>query len=499
MRHPKSVLNRFRPLALAFICATVSTAMAANIVDPITGSDIGAPAEFKEFEIAVKNESGADQALLYRIYRYGPVTQNAPLLVQLHEWGGHFARMEAITKYEKSGLPFVMLAFQWKTSTDNQRNWWYGRIDIAGKRLVPFAHNAIIAITQQAMRTSMITDAVGSTIDTNRVYAYGHSVGGTGAVQLAMRHPEIFAAVSVNAGWTLYDDIDPANSLTNKFRTAYNQIIGMPSESDETSDYPPEDEVMIRVNADLPHLAPGPDMKAYLYTNLAHYFGTVRDASWPSPPIFIAQGADDDVEHQGDNLVPALEAQRRLYTYNRTSAGHEGGGVFVKMDKMYKFRKDQSYLVFTNRKYGVNSLDSIGFFNDLRTRGWDPATIIDAPGRYQVKLTGTGTSDVTLRRLQQFIHAPGTEYTVRLDGAAAGTVRADEFGLITLKAIKDAPLIELINEGVANRMVITPKRRSPALEPLLGPSLRIGGAKVPAWQVEKAIAFPDGKVIFSGE
>jgi Esterase PHB depolymerase len=443
-----TMTDSIRALAVFAIMAQLAPSQAANIVDPITGDGLGAPADFKEFEIAVKNEVGADQPLLYRVYRYGPITPNVPLLVHLHEYGGHFARMEAITKYERTGQPFVMLAFQWKTSSDNQRNWWYGRIDNTTKKLVPFAHNAIISVTQQAMRTSMVTEAVGSSIDTNRVYAYGHSAGGTGSVQLAMRHPEIFAAVSVNAGWTLYDDRDREAGETNKFRNAFTQIIGSTPGVAYDGTYPPEDEVTIAMNADQLHLPLGQEMKANLYTDLAHYFGQIRNPGWPSPPIFIAQGAADDVLHQGDNLVPALEAQRRLYTYNRTSAGHEGGGVYVKMDKMYKFRKDQSYLVFTKREYGVNSLDSIGFFNDLRVRGWDPATIIDVSNRYQVKLTGTGTSDVTIRRTQQLVHAPGTLYTVKLDGVLSGTVTADEWGLVTVPKVKDAPLLELTAQGV---------------------------------------------------
>ena len=443
-----------RALGLLALClpaagALAPDARAANIVDPISGESIGSAAVYKEFEVNVRNENGDDQALLYRIYRYGAVTQNAPLLVQVHEWGGHFARMEAITKYEKAGLPFVMLAFQWKNVTDNQRNWWYGRVDKASKKTVPFIHNAIIRIVQETMKSSVIQESVGSTVDTNRVYMYGHSIGGTGAVQLGMRHPEVFAAVSVNAGWTLFDDLDRPGGATNKFRNAFTQIIGSTPGVDNEGGYPDEEEVTIAVNADLPQLPPGPVLKAYLYTNLAYYFTQVRNPGWPSPPVFIAQGADDDVRHQGDNLVPVLEAQRRAYTYNRTAEGHEGGGVFVKLDKMYKFRKDQSYLAFTSREYGANSLTQIGYFNDLRVRGWDPATIVDEPGRYRVQLTGIGTSDMTLHRLQRLKHDPGTVYGVRIDGNSAGKVTADEWGLVTIPKVKDSALLELTVEGVS--------------------------------------------------
>lgn len=438
-------------LALAFAAALPAAVSAQNIVEAIPGDYMDTYAEFKEFEVQVKNEDGADQPLLYRLYRYGLSGDNMPLLVQVHEYGGDFKRMESITKYEKAALPFVMLAFQWKTSTDNQRNWWYGRINKSTKKLVPFAHNAIVRITQEVIRTNQAKTALNCTVDSNRVYIYGHSVGGTGAVQIGLRHPEVFAAVSVTAGWTLFDDRNRPGGVENNFRNAFTQIIGSTPGVPNDAEYPPEEEVKINVNADQAHLAPGAEMSAGAYTDLARYFGQVRTPAWPSPPIYIGQGANDDVEHQGDNLIPALEAQRRAYSYNRTNEGHEGGGVMVRLDKLRHFRKNQSFLAFTSRDYGVNSITQIGWFNDLRTRGWEPGSIIDEATHYKVKLTGTGTSDVTLHRLQKLPHNPGTTYALKLNGADAGTVKADEHGLVTLSKVKDAALIELTVTGVGVR------------------------------------------------
>jgi hypothetical protein len=125
----------------------------------------------------------------------------------------------------------------------------------------------------------------------------------------------------------------------------------------------------------------------------------------------------------------------------------------VRLEKMRNFRRDQSYLAFTGRDYGVNSITQIGWFNDLRVHGWDPATIVDETTRYAVKLTGTGTSDVTLHRLQKLPHNPGTTYAVKLNGADAGTVKADEWGLVTVPKVKDAALIELTVTAVGIRDV----------------------------------------------
>jgi hypothetical protein len=80
----------------------------------------------------------------------------------------------------------------------------------------------------------------------------------------------------------------------------------------------------------------------------------------------------------------------------------------------------------------------------LTVHGWDPSTIVDEAGHYYVKLTGTGTADVTLRRLQNLVHAPGTEYNVTINGSSAGKVTADEYGLVTIPQVANDASIDLV-------------------------------------------------------
>ena len=88
-------------------------------------------------------------------------------------------------------------------------------------------------------------------IDENRVYAMGHSMGGTGSWGLAARHPDVFAAIAPNAGnadhrvwqkqwrWThqwkppfdslcnfIEDACDPASYAANLANTAVHAIHG---------------------------------------------------------------------------------------------------------------------------------------------------------------------------------------------------------------------------------------------------------------------------------
>jgi hypothetical protein len=68
---------------------------------------------------------------------------------------------------------------------------------------------------------------------------------------------------------------------------------------------------------------------------------------------------------------------------------------------------------------------------------------VDEASHYYVKLTGSGTADVTLRRLQNLVHTPGTVYNVTVNGSSAGQVTADQYGLVTIPQVADDASIDL--------------------------------------------------------
>jgi hypothetical protein len=123
---------------------------------------------------------------------------------------------------------------------------------------------------------------------------------------------------------------------------------------------------------------------------------------------------------------------------------------------MRNFRKDRSFLAFTNRDYddffiaeGIGS--GHGFMNNLQVRGWEPNSIVDEETFYQVKLTGTGQSDVTIRNIQKLRHAPGTRYEVFINDNPRASFEADEFGLVTIPQVRDDALIRIVIEGTASQ------------------------------------------------
>ena len=160
----------------------------------------------------------------------------------------------------------------------------------------------------------------------------------------------------------------------------------------------------------------------------------------------------DDPTNQGDNLQPALDVSRRGAMYYRPNDGHGAGGMYIRWKWLRNFKRNQSFLAFTNRSYDdftiTDGLGSgIGYINDLTKHGWDPATIVDETNHYSVILTGTGTADVTLRNLQNFTHAPGTVYDATINSSPVASVTADEFGLVTIPAVANSAVIDLVVHG----------------------------------------------------
>jgi hypothetical protein len=391
-----------------------------------------------------------------RFYRYSSVKQNMPLLVTFICWNGTIEGSEGVRVYEDAqNDPFVNLVIMPETLNGdpiNPDNWYWGNVytdDSGNKRSVPWIHNGIIELLNDIKYNNLVGNSIfsGMTIDTSRIYGCGTSIGGTATAQICMKHPEIFAAFHSHAGWTKYYGADNIFFSDNRGCLAFSGLIGG---KDHQNYCTVDSTVMIAGYADQPQMANnGTLYHAFNYTDLAWYFGQNRQGDWnfQDPGIdlpfgFFTCGSQDDISNQGDNLYGVLESGKHGYMYNRVNDGHSAGGIYIRWNWMRKFRRDQSYLVFTNRNYGLNN-EGIGIFNPLVERGWEPSSIIDQESHYYVKLTGTGTSDVTLRRLQNLIHTPGATYSLKVNGAARGTIKADQFGVVTIPDIVNNASIDL--------------------------------------------------------
>ncbi len=344
-----------------------------------------------------------------------------PLLVQVHEWGGNFQRQEDLAAWVPEEYDFVMLYFQYQPSSNNEDDWWFGTHWDGQCHM--WAHQAVMTIVREVIASTIVPDNLaGVTVDPERVWLYGHSIGGTGAWQLGIRNPDVFAAVHAHSGFARFTD--PVGPFQVQFDA---DIVGGPGEG-------------IVVTAD-----DGLDYPARDYSNLAWWLQNYRDPSAEAPFVAITAGTGDDTvpaASGGDLMQPVLDSQRRGFYYYRHAGGHSDY-CFIQMNWLWNFRHDQSFLAFTNRAgYGV-APGEIGEINDLNAHSWDPESIVDQLAHYEVQLLGPGTADVTPRRLRNFVVTPNGAYTYWLDQQSGpGTaLSADGDGLLTVPAVAGAHLL----------------------------------------------------------
>ena len=128
---------------------------------------------------------------------------------------------------------------------------------------------------------------------------------------------------------------------------------------------------------------------------------------------------------------------------------------FITEKEMMRYRLNESFPAFSNfsdnKNYGNGNFregDLIGWIN----RGIDWKVIADTPDRYEIDLSVNHkdikypvTSDVTIRRRQQFKPAKGAVVTVEINGNKQN-VSIDKDGLLTIEkiAFADAKPVKVI-------------------------------------------------------
>lgn len=375
-----------------------------------------------------------------------PKRDSLPLILGLHAWQDTedlnvILNSESyIMEYEGGWEDVLFLTVALENSNDLGTWWWGTKVNGVP---TPWAEEAIIALLKDRIKDacsllakSGATDLATKSVDTNRVYLRGHSMGGTGTYRMGIKHPEIFAAIHAHAGFADFKGNPCGNE---NFCLSFSETM---------------------VGTEQEHLmTKGLDGKSYPardYTDMSWFVGIHKGASavaagkrFDPPYVNMTHGKLDDAVNMAaaNRLQTAFKAGHYGYSYFRYTGGHSESN-FVRFGWLSGFRKNQSYLAFDN-----NSTDVTGTwdqYNDLSNLGWRPATIQDKPSHYEVDLFGNGTVDITPRRLQAFIVQPGKEYRYWLGAktGAGAVVKASEDGLLTLTKIKVSGTVKLTIEPV---------------------------------------------------
>lgn len=122
----------------------------------------------------------------------GHVPDQLPLVLHLEGWGSRYAA--------PADALYWCAAHVW--ADDPSQSWYYGFSASHDYRLEgPVLTGPIVNFTEaRLLRTvdEVLRMILPGLIDSGRIYVYGHSMGGTGALMLAERYPQVFAAAAAS-------------------------------------------------------------------------------------------------------------------------------------------------------------------------------------------------------------------------------------------------------------------------------------------------------------
>ncbi len=290
--------------------------------------------------------------------------------------------------------------------------------------------------------------------DPNRTYATGSSMGGCGMMAVALRHPEVFAAISAHVPIVAYDK-GPGGDSLRRITAECGDVDKPCNEGMSVRDRLDATRFVREHKGDLPFLviANGRTDTSIPWWKNPDFYRTMRDQR----QAFVAAWNDGDHGGCGSKLPPDI---RQL----------------ADLRNLHQYALDRSYLAFSNSSQDQNPGNGDAKDGDIEgymNRGlvYDPPA--DAADRYEVLIKWAleadklpVTVDVTPRRLQALKLKPGDQVTA-MNLAADGTevqkltLTADDQGLVTFPAFK-------VISAAGNRLVLTksPERGPPGPRPL---------------------------------
>ena len=373
-----------------------------------------------------------------------PTFARPSLLVAMHARTGNF--LQGIFGTGTPGE--AVLTLDDPVNNSDANTFWYGYhegYDINSNFNPPPTAGMVHDYTMRRVIYSLEWAEQKFSIDRTRVYAYGFSMGGIGSTLLAMRRPDLIAAVMTVAAKFNFSFITDPNPLSgfnpgNSLRGAADRLWGS-------------------IDADLPS---SDGVSIYHALNDGWVAGAMAPVA--APPIIAFNGKNDLTVGWAEKIP-----------FFRDMADARQGGMFFwdmrdhlsnadapwsptqDFRYLYRFRTDLSFPALSNCSADGNpgdgnpvSGDSVGCINGWVE--WD-TTAVDRNVEWGMRLWTRGLPrqdgwvagpdslivDVTPRRLQQFKVVPGSEYrctVVReLDGAVVRDeiLTPDEAGLLTIR------------------------------------------------------------------
>jgi S-formylglutathione hydrolase FrmB len=370
------------------------------------------------------NASRPGQPFDYLVAIPPGVKNPAPVGIHLHEWGGSMYGLYGWWLNAEKGAVLV-------ASTQEPYDWWTGYHEqYYGPR--PHSESAwktgvVRPYTQTRLLSFVDWLETRLPLDRSRMFVTGSSMGGSGSLMMAIRHPKRVA-------WALSHVGVHVPRESPQFKASYELVWGPPEWNVKFEDGTP----------------------VWDYFDDAEYIRRHPDAE-----IGFMTFSNSKNDHaigwsQAVRFVRALQEARQPHMFVWSTSGHDGraqmpdgGGERV---NPLDLRVDQSLPAFTR-----GSLDDAPGDGDPSTGAragqinaalaWTPSSIRDEQDEWSITLrlaqgaaVQSGTADVTPRRLQRFKLRAGdrVRWTNQVNGreVQTGEVVADQWGLVTLPQVQ---------------------------------------------------------------
>ena len=428
------------------------TFLAPNRLNGYFGFDPATPAIAKAVQL------GAD----YAVFTPGPeqcggaLPPSLPVALALHPWqGGWYG-----PPYGGSNWCAYLVV-----PVDSGESWWFGFAkDHDYRQDESWARDDVVINATEARVLRMLHDLrrqpPGPPVDPARVYVFGHSMGGSGTLALALRYPNVFAAAYSSKALTRFADAEGwLGNVQSKWGTV---ALSLPVRSRAPADWGR-------------HLAAQDGESVWVWQDLAQ---KAADPTAEAAPLGLAHGLNDSNIRwplHGAPLYPLLDAGRKAWGAAITADDHNDGAFRGLPPNLqpgpsgapfadFTVRNDETFPAFSAIEgEPASSLTApTGWHQQLlwsaSSTAWDGPPV-DEVDRWQVSICsidpavrgakcGTGsptTVDVTPRRVQLFSIRAGNEYRwqamVVAGGAAlaGGSVAAEADGLVTVRGVPVVP------------------------------------------------------------
>ena len=378
----------------------------------------------------------------------GGVAPNNALYVSLHVRQGNVLQCV----YGTGAAPGEwVLGLDDPLNTEDGGTFWYGYHQgyITTEPLNPVpGSGTVIDYTLRRVAHTLRWARRNFAVDTTRVYAFGFSMAAVGDLLLALRHPDLIAAVLAVVGkvdFSFLGEPNPAALFNpgNGLRVVADRLWGPVAE-------------------DLPASEGGA-----IYDQLNASKAVAALGAVAMSPLMTLDGRNDAALGWAEKVpfYRAMREARQGGTFFWDQRDHLGSGsaAWTPMTQpswLYRFRTDRSFPALSRCSAdgdpgdgGAAGGDSVGTINGYVE--WD-TSFVDQPARWQVGLhtrdltmrwgpapgPDSATADVTPRRLQSFAVHPDSAYAWSVkrvaDGAVVqqGTVVGDSLGLVTVPGVK---------------------------------------------------------------